>query len=60
MKKLLCKFVGHVWSYKPKPDMLSSRRVCVRCGIEQKRTKWEILHNPLRTEEVWETKETRI
>ena len=34
---LICKTFGHRWILKPKPDILSNRRVCKRCKLQQKR-----------------------
>ena len=37
MRKILCRIFGHKWIYKPKPDILSNKRVCKRCKRLEKR-----------------------
>jgi hypothetical protein len=40
MKKIICKWIGHRWVLKPKPDILSNKRVCKRCGRVEKRVEF--------------------
>lgn len=38
--KLICKIFGHKWRLKPKPDILSNKRVCTRCRRVERRVKF--------------------
>jgi hypothetical protein len=32
---LICRLLGHIYILKPKPDILSNKRECKRCGHRQ-------------------------
>lgn len=51
MKKIICKIFGHRWGLKPKPDILSNKRVCKRCGRIEKRVGF--IMRALKHEEKW-------
>jgi hypothetical protein len=36
--RLKCRILGHYYKYIPKPDILSNKRECIRCGHRQIRT----------------------
>ena len=42
VKKTICLIIGHNFILKPKPDILSKKRICKRCGKKQFRVNYPV------------------
>ena len=42
VKSMVCSILGHIFILKPKPDILSKKRICKRCSKKQNRVNYPV------------------